>query len=60
MYSYFQIRGTRSKKDAELRDKSVPYFQQEAGPCPLDLRIPIHLNVNSWIPQKVQKVPIKK
>ena len=25
-----------SKKDRELRDKSVLYLQQESGPCPLD------------------------
>ena len=32
MYGYSQIQGTRSKKDVEQRDKSVPYFQQESGP----------------------------
>ena len=32
MYGYSQIQGTRSKKDGELRDKSVPYFQQESVP----------------------------
>ena len=30
----------------KLRDKSVPYFQQESGPCPLDWRITIHSNVD--------------
>ena len=34
------------RKDGELRDKSVPYFQQESGPCPLDLRITINSNVD--------------
>ena len=29
-----------SKKYEELQDKSVLYFQQESGPCPLDLRKP--------------------
>ena len=46
MYGYSQIQGTRSKKDGELRDKSVLYFQQESGPCPLDWRITIHSNVD--------------
>ena len=32
MYGYSQIPGTKSKKDEKLRDKSVPYFQQESGP----------------------------
>ena len=45
IYGYSQIQGTRSKKDAELMDKSVPYFQQESHPCPLDWRITINLNV---------------
>ena len=39
---FFQ--GARSKKDEELRDKSVPYFQHESGPCPLDWRIIIDSN----------------
>ena len=46
MYGYSQIQGTRSKKDGEQRDKSVQYFQQESGPCPLDWRITIHSNVD--------------
>ena len=46
LYGYPQIQGTRSKKDIELWDKSVPYFQQESGPCPLDWRITIHTNVD--------------
>ena len=37
-----QIQGTRSKKDEKLREKSVPYFQQESGPW----RITIHSNVD--------------
>ena len=46
MCGYSQIQGTKSKKDEELREKSVPYFQQESGPCPLDWRITIHSNVD--------------
>ena len=46
MYGYSQIQRTRLKKDGELRDKSVPYFQQESGPCPRDWRITIHWNVD--------------
>ena len=46
MFRYSQIQGTRSKKDGELRDRSVPYFQQESGPCPLDWRTTIHSNVD--------------
>ena len=46
MYGYSQIQGTRSKKDGELRDQYVPYFQQKSGPCPLDWRITIHWNVD--------------
>ena len=46
MWDYSQIQGTRSKKDWELQDKSVPYFQQESGPCPLDWRITIHSTVD--------------
>ena len=46
MYGYSQIQGTRSKRDGELQDKSVPYFQQESGPCPLDWRITIHWKVD--------------
>ena len=46
MYGYSQIQGTKSKIDEELRDKSVPYFPQESGPCPLDWRITIHSNVD--------------
>ena len=46
MYHYSQIQGTRSKKDGKQQDKSVPYFQQESGPCPLDERITIHSNVH--------------
>ena len=34
---FSQIQGTRSEKDGELRDKSVLYFQQQSGPCPLVL-----------------------
>ena len=41
-----QIQGTRSKKDADLRDKSVPYFHKESGPCPLDWRLTIHSKVD--------------
>ena len=40
MYGYFQIQETRSKKDGELRDKFVPYVEQESGSCPLDWTIP--------------------
>ena len=46
MYGFSQIQGTRSKKDWELYDKSVPYFHQESGPCPLDWRKTIHSNVD--------------
>ena len=46
MHGYSKIQGTRSKKDGELRGKSVPYFQQESGSCPLDWRIPVHPNVD--------------
>ena len=46
MYGYSQIQGTRSNKDGELWDKSVPYFQQKSEPCPLDWRKTIHLNVD--------------
>ena len=46
MYGYSQIQGTRSKKDRELWDKSISYFQQESGPCPLDMRITIHSNAD--------------
>ena len=46
MYGYSQIQGTRSKKDGELQDKSVQYFQQESGPNPLDWRITKHLYVD--------------
>ena len=46
MHGYSQIHGTRSKKDGELWDKSVPYFQQESGPCPLDWRIVLYATVN--------------
>ena len=46
MYGYSQIQGTRSEKDGELRDKSVPYFQYKSRPCPLDWRITIHSNVD--------------
>ena len=46
MYGYSQIQRTSSKKDGELGDKSVPYFQQESGPCPLDWRITINSNVD--------------
>ena len=34
MYGYSQIQGTRFTKDGKLRDKSVPFFQQESGPVP--------------------------
>ena len=44
MKSYSQTQGSRSKKDGELLDKSVPYFQQESGPCPLDCKITIQSN----------------
>ena len=44
MYGNSQIQGTKSIKDGELRDNSVPYFQQESKPCPLDWRITIHWN----------------
>ena len=46
MYGYSQIQGTSSKKGGKLRDKSVPSFQQESGPCPLDRRMTIHSNVD--------------
>ena len=46
MCGYCQIQRTRSKKDGELRDKSVPYFQHESGPCPLNWRITTHSNVD--------------
>ena len=46
MYGYSQIQKTRSKQDGELQDKSVPYFQQESGPWPLDWRINILSNVD--------------
>ena len=46
MYVYSQIEGTRSKKGGELWDKSVLYFQQESGPCPLDWGITIPSNVD--------------
>ena len=42
----FSIPGDKVQKDRELQDKSVPYFQQESGPCPLDWRITIHSNVH--------------
>ena len=46
MYVYSQIQGIRSKKDGELPDKTVLYFQQESGPSPLDWRKNIHSNVD--------------
>ena len=46
MYGYSPIQGIRSKKDRELRDKSVPDFQQESGPYPLDWRITINSNID--------------
>ena len=46
MYGYSQIQRTGSKKDGELRDKSVSYFQHKSGPCPLNWRITIHSNVD--------------
>ena len=55
MHGYSQIKGTWSKKDGKLPDKSVPYFLQESGPCPLDWRITIHSMVDlvlfqqSWL-----------
>ena len=33
------------QKDEALRDKFVPYFQQESIHCPLDWRITIHSTV---------------
>ena len=50
MCCYSQIQGTRSKKDGELWDKSVLYFQQESGPCRLDWRISIFSNVENVVP----------
>ena len=40
------IQWTRSKKDGELQDKSVLYFQQKSGHRPLDWRITIHTNAD--------------
>ena len=42
----FSNQGDKVQKDGELRDKSVPYFQQESGPFSLDWRMSIHLNVD--------------
>ena len=42
----FSNPGDKAQKDGELRDKSVPYFQQESGPCPLDWGIKLHSNVD--------------
>ena len=42
----FSNPGDKVKKDGELRDKSVLYFHQESGSCPLDWRITIHSNVD--------------
>ena len=43
MSDYSQIQGTRSKK---MENQSVPYFQQESGPSPLDWRLTIHSNLD--------------
>ena len=45
MYHYSPIQGTRSTKEWKLWDESVPYFQQESWPCPLDWRRIMHWNV---------------
>ena len=37
--------GYKVQKKRILWDKSVPYFQQESGPCPLDWRRTIHWNI---------------
>ena len=42
----FSNPGDKVQKDEELREQSVPYFQQESGTCPLDWRITIHSNVD--------------
>ena len=56
-------RGQDPQTYGELQDKSVPYFQQEYGPCPLDWRKTIHWNVDlvffqqPWHYDYVAKLP---
>ena len=45
MYCCSPFQGTRFKNNGKLRDKSVPYFQQESEPFPLDWRTIKHWNV---------------
>ena len=46
MYSCSPIQGKRSLQVWKLRNKYVPYFQEELGPCSLDWRTMIQWNVS--------------
>ena len=43
--SLFFNPGDKIQKEWKLWDNSVPYFQQESGPCPLDWRRTMDWNV---------------
>ena len=46
LYGYSPVQGTRSRFLLKVRDRFVPWFSIFFGPCPLDWRIIIHLNVD--------------